>query len=179
MLTFLLLGRDHWQWFHMLGLHMLCFSLHMHVFPVLWGALLYKVILVYVFWKGKGSVLSATVHQEPVLINNSCILVLLVNFLFTFGACYEILCKASVQYRAFPRDPRKPVLLSSVLVRLKAGTVELFYLWKSSPPFLHTAEATATSYLPCVMTAQLCSGWWKAEFVPSRFYLGWYLSLTI
>lgn len=82
----------------------------------------------------------------------------LVNFLFTFGACYEILCKASVQYRAFPRDPRKPVLLSSVLVRLKAGTVELFYLWKSSPPFLHTAEATAASYLPCVMTAQLCSG---------------------
>lgn len=110
------------------------------------------------FLKGKRSVLSATVHQEPVLINNSCILLLLVNFLFTFGACCEILCKASVEYKAFPRDPRKPVLLSSVLVRLKAGTVELFYLWKSSPPFLHTAEASATSYLPCVMTAQLCSG---------------------
>lgn len=159
----------------MLWLHILVFSLYMYVFPVPCVTLLYKVILVCVYWncseREKRSVLSATIHQEPVLINNFYILLLLVNF--TFGAFYQILCKASVvQYRAFPRDPRKPVLLSSELVRLKAGTVDLFYLWMSSPPFLHAAKASATSYLPLVMTAWHCSWWWKADFVPSRFYLG-------
>lgn len=154
-----------------------CFSSSVGVFALqgVSGLCLLKLL-----WKGKRSVLSAAIHQEPVLINNSYILLLLVNFLFTFGTFYQILSKASVvQYRAFLRDPRKPVLLSSTLVRVKAGTVELFYLWLGSPAFLHTAKASATSYLPRVMTAQLCSWWWEADFVPSRFYLGWYFSLTI
>lgn len=177
MLTSLLLRRDCWKWFHMLGLHILfffisyvCFSCSVGVFALQRDSGLH---LLKLLWKGKRCVLSGTIHYKPVLINNSYILLHLVNFLFIFGAFYQILCKASVvQYRAFPRDPRKPFLLSSVLVRLKAGTVELFYLWMGSPSFLHTAKASATSHLPRVMTAQLCIWWWKADFVPSHFYLG-------
>lgn len=180
MLTFLL-RRDCWKLFRMLELHI--FSLHIYVPPVLWGTLLYKVILVCVYWNCSGR--EKEVSCQLLFVKSQFWSTTPISyyfwsiFLFAFGAFYHILCKASVaQYSAFPRDPRKCSFIIC-LSEARSWHSWVVYLWMGSPPFLHTAKASATSYLPRVMTAQLCSWWWKADFVPSRFYLGWYFSLTI
>ena len=112
--------------------------------------------LLKLLWMGS-SVLSA-IHEESVLIKNCYILLLLVDFQFIFDGLYQILCKASVvQYSAFPRDPRKPVLLSTGLVRLNAGTVELFiFRWAA----LHLCMLQRHQPL------HICGLWWQHCTVP-------------
>lgn len=98
------------------------------LFPVLCVTLVYKVILFWIYWNG--SEREAVSYQ--LLIRSqlwsmtaiSCYFWLTFNFfLMLFTRSHKA---SAVQYSSFPRDPRKPILLSAGLVRLNAGTVEVF-----------------------------------------------------
>lgn len=107
-------------------------------------------------WLQRGSRVWPVSIEEWFLTNGCWILLLSINLELIWDAIYQTLCEASVlPYSAFPRHPRRLVLLSAGLVRLNAGTVELFIFCSAFLLFCIVAKASAPSYLLFVMTALL------------------------